>query len=94
MQYPSCIIPFGKASKELDPNLENYGQAGSCEYQFFFQSQIASPGRSKLTARPKTTDNPEETDQAPTAIQVFTPRMRDEACLQAGKLIDEILNAS
>ncbi|KAK5065356.1 hypothetical protein LTR84_001194 [Exophiala bonariae] len=66
LDYPSCIIPFGKASKELDPNTKTYGRVGSYD--------------------------PQETDQAPTAIQVFTSNMKDETCLQVGKLIDEILN--
>lgn len=35
LQYPSCIIPFGKASKELDPIPETYGRAGSCKSIFF-----------------------------------------------------------
>lgn len=30
-QYPSCVIPFGKASKELDSSVEDYGSAGSCK---------------------------------------------------------------
>ncbi|KIW17941.1 hypothetical protein PV08_05136 [Exophiala spinifera] len=68
LDYPACIIPFGKASKDLDPEAKDFGDAGSY--------------------------NPEETDQAPTAIQVFTSNMRDEVCLQVGKLIDEILNQS
>jgi len=32
IKYPACIIPFGKASKELDPNPESYGEGKSCEY--------------------------------------------------------------
>jgi hypothetical protein len=48
----------------------------------------------KLTDFPLNTDDPQETDQAPTAIQVFTSKMKDETCLQVGKLIDDILNGS
>lgn len=39
-------------------------------------------------------DTPEDVHQMPTAIQVFTSRMRDEACLQVGQIIDEVLNGS
>ncbi|KAJ9640135.1 hypothetical protein H2204_003360 [Knufia peltigerae] len=68
LDYPACIVPLGKASKDLDPTPGDFGDAGSY--------------------------NPEDIDQAPTAIQVFTPNMRDEVCLQVGQVIDEVLNQS
>jgi len=38
-------------------------------------------------------DNPKLVDGAPTAIQVFTNKMRDEECLQVSAIIDECLKA-
>jgi hypothetical protein len=37
-------------------------------------------------------DEPELMHNAPTSIQVFTNRMRDEECLHVATIIDECLN--
>ncbi|CAH0043156.1 unnamed protein product [Clonostachys rhizophaga] len=69
LDYPACIIPFGKASK--------------IDVEF-----VAKPGQG---APPY---NPEAVAGAPSSIQVFTSRMRDEECLAAAEVIDNCLRQS
>ncbi|KAH4896320.1 amidase [Parastagonospora nodorum] len=68
LDYPAVIIPFGKASKELDP-----------------EPMTAGPGQVAPAYEPELTDG------APTSIQVFTNKMRDEECLQVSAIIDACL---
>uniref|UniRef100_A0A8H7N2E8 amidase n=1 Tax=Bionectria ochroleuca TaxID=29856 RepID=A0A8H7N2E8_BIOOC len=69
LDYPACIIPFGKASK--------------IDVEF-----VAEPGQG---APPY---NPEAVAGAPSSIQVFTSRMRDEECLAAAEVIDDCFKQS
>ena len=39
-----------------------------------------------------TADDPETFDGMPCSVQVATPTYRDEECLYAAKIIDEVLN--
>ncbi|KAF2792383.1 amidase [Melanomma pulvis-pyrius CBS 109.77] len=68
LDYPACIIPFGTASSELDPEpmVMGSGQIGP-DY------------------------DPSAVAGAPTSIQVFTNKMRDEECLQIAGIIDSCL---
>ena len=70
-QYPACIISFGKASSELDP-----------------EPLSMTRGRVGLDYEPSAVHG------APTAIQVFTNRMRDEECLRVAGIVDECLNGA
>lgn len=68
LDYPACVIPFGRADKELDsePSLE-----------------------SDFGPQPKY--DAHAVHGAPCAVQVVGRRFRDEECLVAAKVIDEVL---
>lgn len=42
----------------------------------------------------KTLDTPELQDGAPCSVQVITPTFKDEECLHAATIIDEVLNGA
>ncbi|BCS27815.1 general amidase GmdB [Aspergillus puulaauensis] len=65
LDYPACIIPYGKTSKQLDsvPMVINDGVQPSYD--------------------------PDAVDGSPCAIQVITPRLQDEKCLYAARIIDQ-----
>jgi amidase len=69
LDYPACIIPFGRASSELAP-----------------EPLITGPGQVGPNYEPSAVHG------APTAIQVFTSKMRDEECLRVASMIDKCLN--
>ncbi|KAL4994089.1 fatty-acid amide hydrolase [Aspergillus recurvatus] len=64
LDYPACIIPYRKASQELDPEVMIIDAGVQPSY------------------------DPNAVDGAPCAIQVITPRFRDEECLRAARIID------
>ncbi|CAN9201860.1 unnamed protein product [Alternaria alternata] len=70
LDYPACVLPFGRASSALDPEplIIGAGQVGP-SYE------------------------PELVHGAPTSIQVFTNKMRDEECLRMATIVDECLRA-
>lgn len=70
LDYPACVIPFGKVDAALDP-----------------EPVLMGPGQNGPNYDPKATHG------APTVIQVFTNRMRDEECLQVATAVDEVLRA-
>ncbi|KAI4653072.1 uncharacterized protein J4E79_008585 [Alternaria viburni] len=70
LDYPACVLPFGKASSALDA-----------------EPFVMGPGQVGPSYDPKLVDG------APTAIQIFTNKMRDEECLQVSAIIDECLKA-
>lgn len=88
LQYPACIIPYGKASKELDPEpmAITDGVQPSCELRPYreesFNSRIDWANCGCL-------DDPDAVDGAPGAIQVIAPRFQDEMCLAAARVIDQ-----
>ncbi|KAJ4348593.1 uncharacterized protein N0V89_009971 [Didymosphaeria variabile] len=67
IDYPAGIIPFGKASKDLDPHPQK--AVGPFEPDY----------------------DPNAMDGAPCAVQVVAPRLQDEECLQAMRIIDQAL---
>ncbi|KAL1602470.1 hypothetical protein SLS60_005886 [Paraconiothyrium brasiliense] len=67
IDYPAGIIPFEKASKDVDSNPQK--AVGPFEPDY----------------------NPDATNGAPCAIQVVAPRLQDEECLQAMRIIDKVL---
>ncbi|KAI4704841.1 hypothetical protein J4E89_009426 [Alternaria sp. Ai002NY15] len=70
LDYPACVLPFGKASSALDA-----------------EPFVMGPGQVGPSYDPKLVDG------APTAIQIFTNKMRDEECLQVSAIVDECLKA-
>ncbi|KAH7029877.1 amidase signature domain-containing protein [Microdochium trichocladiopsis] len=68
LDYPACIIPYGRASASLDPDSAPATAAFDPSY------------------------DPEAVDGVPCAVQIITPRFRDEQCLAAAKIVDSILN--
>ncbi|KAL1793520.1 hypothetical protein ACET3X_008502 [Alternaria dauci] len=70
LDYPACVLPFGRASCALDP-----------------EPLIMRPGQVGPNYDPKLVHG------APTSIQVFTNKMRDEECLQMAIIVDECLRA-
>lgn len=86
LQYPACVIPFSKASKEVDsePLIIEPWQAGpKCESNDHVLQEILTSHFS--------IDDPEIIDGAPCSIQVVTRSMRDEECLVAAGVVDAAL---
>ncbi|KAF9731767.1 hypothetical protein PMIN02_008376 [Paraphaeosphaeria minitans] len=68
IDYPAGMIPFSKASRDLDPQSQK--AVGPFEPDY----------------------DPDSCDGAPCAVQVVAPRLRDEECLRAMRIIDKVLN--
>ncbi|KAK7182854.1 hypothetical protein DPSP01_011982 [Paraphaeosphaeria sporulosa] len=68
IDYPAGIIPFGKSSRELDPQPQK--AVGPFEPHY----------------------DPDACEGAPCAVQVVAPRLQDEECLRAMRIIDKVLN--
>ncbi|KXJ90342.1 amidase signature domain-containing protein [Microdochium bolleyi] len=68
IDYPACIVPYGRASAKSDPDVVPATAAFDPDY------------------------NPAAVDGAPCAVQIIAPRLQDEQCLAAAKIIDSVLN--
>lgn len=80
-QYPAAIIPHGKSSKDLDPDVFQPGNAqANCKSVIFNVSPCCIPNG--------ILDDPAVLHGAPCAIQVVTPKFQDEKCLAVAKVID------